>query len=615
MIPQRHVILRQVIELTVRSEAEGRRAHDLAVHAWENRLLPVLERECAALGGSDSWQRVDRVEVDLGCLPLQEFADRFGERFSRELGPALRRALQAAGSQSGEGRRERLAAHFELLSHFVRTGALPWWADGSDPTLIVETLRSLAQAAPRQLAAWTQTVVERPEALCRLVRAAADADLAALLTVFQPSAGPFRGLSPEGPATAWAGGHDEAQTGPGPKAAYAPGPFGLAAEDESGWQGVFECLVSACVQWVGSAAPGTGLRPAPVREQIWRSAVGIAASPGAAAPSAWVQEVLRQLCATLRISEAELAGALARQPDLAATPAGRQLVPLLEALANETREAATLTRERDRGGGLATGTEGATLPGAAASSAEAPTPAAPERLPGEPVTSPGAVTSGSPAVPAGSRHDVRAHGEPGTVRSPHRSGSPGSGPPPRTAPPALRENAWPESALSHTDAFYVDNAGLVLLWPFIEHFLAHLGMVVEQQFKSEAARQRAVGVLQHLVTGDLTPPEHHLPLSKVLCGLEVEALFEFGDPVTEEEQREGDRLLIAVVEQAPILKQMSPAGFRRTFLRRAGQLSRREGVWLLRVERETYDLVLDRFPWSCRWVRLPWMAGPLQVEW
>ena len=60
---------------------------------------------------------------------------------------------------------------------------------------------------------------------------------------------------------------------------------------------------------------------------------------------------------------------------------------------------------------------------------------------------------------------------------------------------------------------------------------------------------------------------------------------------------------------------MSIAGFRGTFLLRQGILGQRDGAWLLRVERETYDIVLERFPWSVDWVKLPWMEAPLRVEW
>jgi len=101
----------------------------------------------------------------------------------------------------------------------------------------------------------------------------------------------------------------------------------------------------------------------------------------------------------------------------------------------------------------------------------------------------------------------------------------------------------------------------------------------------------------------------------VLCGIPVDEVFDFGLPLTEHEIEECNNLLSAAIEQAPILHNMSAAAFRVTFLLRRGQLSTRDGAWLLRVERETYDVVLDRFPWSIAWLKLPWMEDPMQVEW
>ena len=121
--------------------------------------------------------------------------------------------------------------------------------------------------------------------------------------------------------------------------------------------------------------------------------------------------------------------------------------------------------------------------------------------------------------------------------------------------------------------------------------------------------------MQHIATAETTFPEYLLPLNKVLCGLELTELFEFGPPLSEAEAEECANLLTAVIAQAPILRDMSAAGFRGTFLLRQGVLSSRDGAWLLQVERETYDAVLDRFPWGWEWVRLPWMEAALRVEW
>jgi hypothetical protein len=169
---------------------------------------------------------------------------------------------------------------------------------------------------------------------------------------------------------------------------------------------------------------------------------------------------------------------------------------------------------------------------------------------------------------------------------------------------------------SDSDEAYITNAGLVILWPFLIRFFERLGLVEERRFKDGAAPHRAVRLLQYLADPWQEPPlEYLLVLNKVLCGIPVDEVFDFGLPLTELEIEECNKVLTAAVEQAPILHNMSAAAFRATFLLRRGQLSTRDGVWLLRVERETYDVVLDRFPWSIGWLKLPWMEDPMQVEW
>ena len=168
---------------------------------------------------------------------------------------------------------------------------------------------------------------------------------------------------------------------------------------------------------------------------------------------------------------------------------------------------------------------------------------------------------------------------------------------------------------SDTAALYIGNAGLVLLWPFIGSLLKRLGLVVDKSFTTGEAAMRAAGLLQYIATGERDMPEPELPLNKLLCGLPAEAVFEFGEPISDAEAEECDDMLQAAIAQAPILHEMSAAGFRGSFLLRAGQLGTRDERWLLRVERQTWDIVLDRFPWGFGLVRLPWMTAMLQVEW
>ncbi len=184
-----------------------------------------------------------------------------------------------------------------------------------------------------------------------------------------------------------------------------------------------------------------------------------------------------------------------------------------------------------------------------------------------------------------------------------------------TPEPALQTKQENKQKKSEPDELYIDNAGLVILWPFFNHFFENLGLVQEGSFLNDDSMQRAVALLQYLATENLTPPEYQLVLNKLLCGMELKAVFFLETPLTETEIDECNTFLDAVIEQAPILNKMSIAGFRGSFLLRQGILSSRDGASLLRVERETYDVVLDRFPWGMDWIKLPWMLTSLRVEW
>ncbi|MGZ8157291.1 MAG: contractile injection system tape measure protein [Methylobacter sp.] len=172
-----------------------------------------------------------------------------------------------------------------------------------------------------------------------------------------------------------------------------------------------------------------------------------------------------------------------------------------------------------------------------------------------------------------------------------------------------------KQTLNDTDALYINNAGLCILWPFLVPFFERLELVEDGRFHSLAAKQCAVSLLHYLATEELKPPEYWLPFNKLLCGISIDEVFDCATLLTTTQIEACDELLSAVINNAPILNNISLNGFRGSFLLRHGVLSAGPGSWLLRVERETYDLVLDRFPWSWQWLKLPWMEYPLRVEW
>ncbi|MDW7693780.1 contractile injection system tape measure protein [Flammeovirgaceae bacterium SG7u.111] len=163
------------------------------------------------------------------------------------------------------------------------------------------------------------------------------------------------------------------------------------------------------------------------------------------------------------------------------------------------------------------------------------------------------------------------------------------------------------------EGVYIKNAGLVLLAPFIPTLFGKLGFVSE---KAISHKDKAVHLLQYLVSGASQTDESELTLNKLLCGISL------SEPIAQEaffhpeELAEADGMLEAVIEHWKALKGTSIQGLQETFLQRDGKLSRTaDKKWLLQVEQKAYDILLAQLPWGYSMVKLSWMEDVLTVEW
>jgi Contractile injection system tape measure protein len=180
-----------------------------------------------------------------------------------------------------------------------------------------------------------------------------------------------------------------------------------------------------------------------------------------------------------------------------------------------------------------------------------------------------------------------------------------------SAPAQLARPAIPESEEMH--GLLVDCAGIVLLHPFLPRFFEGLGVAVGGELTDP---RRAVCLLHHVATGELTAPEHQVTLAKALCGLPLGEPVEADAEITGAETAEATALLEAAIRHWEALRSTSPGGLRAEFLQRPGILSvTADGDWLLRVESRTADILLDQLPWGFSPVWLPWMSHLMMVEW
>ncbi len=171
------------------------------------------------------------------------------------------------------------------------------------------------------------------------------------------------------------------------------------------------------------------------------------------------------------------------------------------------------------------------------------------------------------------------------------------------------------SSEEETAGLYVNQAGLVLLHPFLRFYFEAVGLCSGESFQDESTQQMAIYLLHYLATKQTNVPEYELVLPKLLCG------WSLNEPVVQVDLpdtalREGENLLQTAIDYWDVLKSTSPDGLREGFLQREGKLTRSgENNWKLQVEQQAIDVLLSRLPWGLSMVKLPWMDGLLIVEW
>jgi hypothetical protein len=165
------------------------------------------------------------------------------------------------------------------------------------------------------------------------------------------------------------------------------------------------------------------------------------------------------------------------------------------------------------------------------------------------------------------------------------------------------------------DGVYVNQAGLVILHPFLEYFLKDFGLLQDNDFVDLPARQLAVHLLHYLGTGNVNAFEYDLYFEKFLCRWPAEEPLEREVEIPQRMLDEGDNMLRTAIKYWKGLKNTSPGGLREAFLMRNGKLIEAEQPARLIVERMDLDILLSSLPWGIGVIKLPWMDEPFYVEW
>lgn len=166
------------------------------------------------------------------------------------------------------------------------------------------------------------------------------------------------------------------------------------------------------------------------------------------------------------------------------------------------------------------------------------------------------------------------------------------------------------------EGVYMENGGLVILHPFFQPLFTELELVtIDGQFVNDDAKMRAAVILDYLLTGNTQYAEYDMLLNKLICGIPAEEVLPNDIILAERETRECDELMNTVLQYWEALKGAGTEAVRETFFHRKAKVRFKDDHWLLQVERNAADILLDRLPWGIGIIRLPWLQYLIHVEW
>ena len=577
---QRHCVLRQSLELSVASETEAREIHAELSGQFSGQIADALDDVFNAVCADEEIVRIGRLELDLGLLSREQLSETLAQRARERLAEILARRERGAAQDATDRPLVERSGHREVmldrLALFLGTGALTVWDRHADLPQLQGDLERLLAEAPFALASRLRTLSPPAAVAWRLARQFTF-DLAvrvaallggipvADLVVFLEKRLPVRDVQDHLRSTAH----------------RTPAASFLRAET---LEKVIERLLSGMP--LEAVLKMNGDRVV-TRSRISVGGVGPEETVSSGDDSLSVPERTGNL---LQVSNTGIQSTGTRHAD---TPF------------NDRVETAYSARRS----------------ASPAASDNPPETTAPPRPTGSAI--PHGLNFDNTVRSTASDTDFDSEESAGVLRTaregifnqPDMQPEEWSSENEQDYSLKSRRRETAHQFAQATSGFRADNAGLVILWPFMQGFFETLGLLADRQFPDENARGRAVLLTAHLCNGADEWDEHQLLLGKLLCGCPLFEPIETRIAISDAEREESRVLLESVIAHWAMLKSTSIDGFRVAFLRREGMLTACDQGWKLQVARAAHDLLLDKLPWGFGLVLLPWMERPLYVEW
>jgi hypothetical protein len=161
---------------------------------------------------------------------------------------------------------------------------------------------------------------------------------------------------------------------------------------------------------------------------------------------------------------------------------------------------------------------------------------------------------------------------------------------------------------------YIQNAGLILIHPFIKTFFEHCDLI-HPKTQQLTDPELCVHLLHYIATGTTNAPEYDMVFEKFLCNIPLNQSINKHIKLSRKHKTQAKNVIESVQYNWNPMKKSSVALLQNEFFQRSGKLVITDSDYTLTVERKTQDILLDKLAWGISLVKLPWKEKFIFVNW
>lgn len=170
-----------------------------------------------------------------------------------------------------------------------------------------------------------------------------------------------------------------------------------------------------------------------------------------------------------------------------------------------------------------------------------------------------------------------------------------------------------ERTAEELNSYHVQNAGLIIIHPFMTNLFKRCNLV-DPETKKLTKPEVCVHLLHYIATRKTNQPESDMLFEKFLCDIPLHQSINRHIRLSKKQKSEAEKVIEAVQQNWSAVKKSSVELLQNEFLQRSGKLVLKNNQ-VLTIERKTQDILLNKISWGLGLIKLPWQNQFIYVNW